>query len=158
MAGIILRTKSTIVRVLHVHHAPPLRQARPPRSPSGCRCRCIARKRPRSCTHFVCTSHDGHRCRHLRTESSTMVTFNETGRIEMPRVFIHRKAYLLAYLAQPCLLWTTVKVCWRMTSTRMLRRVDHCFLMKMNTLRSGWPLLRSRNDQWNSQQCAHMSS
>ena len=39
-----------------------------------------------------------------------MVTFNETGRIEMPRVFIHRKAYLLAYPVEPCLLWTTVKV------------------------------------------------
>ena len=32
--------------VLHVHHAPPSHQACPPRRPSGCRCRCIARIRP----------------------------------------------------------------------------------------------------------------
>ena len=42
------------MRVLHVHHAPPPRQARPPRPPSGCRRRCIARMRPKPCTLSAC--------------------------------------------------------------------------------------------------------
>ena len=45
-----LRTKSVIVRVLHVRHARQARQARPPRPPSGRRRRCIARTRPGSCS------------------------------------------------------------------------------------------------------------
>ena len=76
-----LRTESVIVRVQHVQHAPPSLQARPPRPPSGCRCRCIA------CTLAIGATD-------LRTESSTMVTSNEIGRNEMPRVFIYRKALI----------------------------------------------------------------
>ena len=71
LLGWQLRTTSIIVRVLHVHHAPPSRQARPPRRRCGFRCRCIACTRPRPCTQFVCTYHDQSRLRLPSKRSST---------------------------------------------------------------------------------------
>ena len=63
LAGWHLRTESIIVRVLHVRHAPPSPQARPPRPRSGCRCRCIARPRPGPCTQLVSTTLEESRLR-----------------------------------------------------------------------------------------------
>ena len=62
LLGWHLRTESIIVRVLHVHHTPPSRQARPPRPRNGCRCRCIACVCPRLCTPTMRAACDGHRC------------------------------------------------------------------------------------------------
>ena len=58
-----LPTESDVVRALHVRHDPPSRQARPPRPPRGCRCRCFARTRPGSCTQFVSTTLEESRLR-----------------------------------------------------------------------------------------------